>query len=92
MSDNPFQQSYRPYEDSYDYGTGRCRRPNGILRMALMWAAIAVAATLLFGTAIWAFGLVFHLAALLLKIALVTAVVAFVWRRVTHRQHRNYDA
>jgi hypothetical protein len=91
MSDDPVQETYPPYEDSYGYGPGRCR-PRGIVRTALMWAAIAVLAMLAFGTVIWAFGLVFHLAALLLKIALVTAVVAFIWRRVTRRPHRDYDA
>ena len=89
MSENPFHETYRPYSDYYEGGGPR---PHGILRTVLIWAAVAVAAILLFGTAVWAVGLLFHLAELLLKVALVTAVVALVWRRITRRQHRNYDA
>jgi hypothetical protein len=56
-----------------------------------MWTAIAVLVMCAFGVVTWAFGLLFSLAALILKIALVTAVVAFVWRRVSRRNHRSYD-
>ncbi|HMC38035.1 MAG TPA: hypothetical protein VKI19_00135 [Acidimicrobiales bacterium] len=73
------------FQRSYD-DPSRCR-PRGIIRTALMWAAIAVLAMVAFSVVAWAFGLVFHLAVLLLKIALVTAVVAFVWRRIG-RRHR----
>lgn len=89
MFDSPFQETDRPYRHSY--GPARCHGP-GIVRTALMWTAIAVAAMLAFGAVIWAFGLVFHLAALLLRVAIVTAVIAFVWRRVTRRHDRSYDA
>lgn len=90
MSDNPFQQTYRPDEDSYDYGD-RWHRPRpGILRTALVWATIAVIAMVAFGLVAWVLGVVFHLALLLVKIALVTAVVALVWRRITRRDHTKY--
>ena len=34
----------------------------------------------------WVLGLVFHVAALLIKVALATAVIAFVWRTVAGRR------
>lgn len=91
MSDSPFQQTDPPYQQAYGPGPAR-GRGHGIVRTVLLWTAIAVAAMLAFGTITWAFGLLFHLAALLLRIALVTAVVAFVWRRVTRRHGHRYDA
>lgn len=89
MFDSPFQQTDRPYQQSY--GPGRCHG-RGIVRTVLFWTAVAVLAMFAFGVVTWAFGLVFHLLGLLVRIALVTAVVAFVWRRVTRRNHRSYDA
>ena len=97
MPDNPFQDTDRPYQDTYTPYQRYCgpfmgrRHGYGIVRTVLMWTAIAVLIMLAFGTVTWAFGLIFGLFALLLKIALVTAVVAFVWRRVARRNHRSYD-
>ncbi len=91
MSDSPFQQTDRPYQQIYGPGPGRCRG-RGIVRTVLFWTAVAVLAMIAFGVVTWAFGLVFHLIALLVRIAIVTAVVAFVWRWVTRRNHRGYDA
>jgi hypothetical protein len=91
MSDNPFQQSYRPPEDQYSYGGPRCGPRHGVMRTALTWAAVAVIAMLAFGLVASAFGFLFGLAVLLIKIAVVTAVIAFVWRRISRRHHRNYD-
>lgn len=74
MSDYPFQDTY-------------CReRGHGIMRTVLVWVAIAVAVMLAFSTAMWALGVVWSIIALLFKIALVTAVVAFVWRRISRRR------
>ena len=97
MHDNPFQDTDRPYQDSYPpyqkySGPWPGHRPgHGIVRTAVKWGAIAVLVMLAFGAVTWAFGLVFSLIALIFKVALVTAVVAFVWRRVTRRNHRSYD-
>ena len=81
MYDRPFQET-NPHPP---------RHRHGIIRTVVMWTAIAVVAMLAFGTVAWAFGLLFHLAALLLRVALVTAVVAFVWRRISRRGPRSYD-
>lgn len=97
MHDNPFQDTDRPYQTSYTPYQRSCgswlghRHGRGIVRTVLMWTAIVVIAMLAFGAVTWVFGLVFSLAAFILKVALVTAVVAFVWRRVTRRNHRSYD-
>ena len=90
MYETPFHQSDPPYQ-AYRTGPGRCGGGYRFLRTVLMWTAIAVVAMLALGTAAWVFGLVFHLLGLLVRVALVTAVVAFVWRRITRRHQRNYD-
>jgi hypothetical protein len=82
MSDHPFQSTYRHQA---------CPRPRSIVRTALVWGAIAIVAMMVFGTGIWAIGLIFHLIGLLFQIALITAVAAFVWRWVTRRNHRSYN-
>ena len=89
-SDSPYQPGEPPYGD-YPWGGRHRGRRHGIVRTAAMWVLIALAVILAFGTVAWALGLVFHLAVFLLKIALVTAVVAFVWRRIVRRRPRSYD-
>ena len=89
MYDSPFQETDRPYQQAYGPGPTR-RHGCGIMRTALMWAAIAVVAMVAFGAVSWAFGVVFTLLALLLKIAIVTAVIAFVWRRFNRRKDHSY--
>ena len=91
MYDTPFRETNPPHQATYGPGAFRCRHGRGILRTALMWTAIALLAVFAFGTVMWALGLVFHLAGLLLRIALITAVVAFVWRRITRRHQQNSD-
>ena len=97
MHDNPFQDTDRPYQDTYTPYQKSCgpwpmsRHGRGIVRTVLMWTAIALGIMFAFGVVTWAFGLIFGLIALLFKIALVTAVVAFVWRRVARRNRRSYD-
>ena len=69
-------------------GAGWHRRPS-LLRMVLIGVAVAFAASFVFGTLFWVLGLAFHLFGLLLRVALVTAVAAWVWRRVTSRTGRH---
>ena len=89
-TDNPYQSGEPPYGDYSGWGRHRGRR-HGIVRTAAMWVLIALAVILAFGTVTWALGVAVHLAAFLLKVALVTAVVAFVWRRIVRRHPRRYD-
>lgn len=91
MYETPFHQTDSPF---HSYQDGRHRPGPGyrFLRTVLMWAAVAVVAMLALGAAAAVFGIAFHLIGLLIRIALVTAVVAFVWRRITRRHQRNWDA
>ena len=96
MYDRPFQSTDSPYQSGPppydDYGWRRHRgHRHGFVRTAAMWVLIAVGVILAFGTVTWVLGVVFHLAAFLLKVALVAAVVAFVWRRIVRRRPRSYD-
>ena len=93
MYETPFQQSdhYQAYPPRPGRG-GPAGFGYRFLRTVLMWVGVAIIAMLALGTLGWAFGLAFHLLGLLFRIALVTAVIAFVWRRITSRHQRNYDA
>jgi hypothetical protein len=72
------------FQPSSSYRTQR-HHGRGIVRTALIWTAVAVVAMIAFGTFAWAVGLVFHLIGFLIKVALVTAVVAVVWRFFSRR-------
>ena len=63
---------------------------HSVLSLIILVCGVALAAALGLGLVFWALGLVFHVAGLLLRIALVTAVVALVWRRVTHGRSRRH--
>ena len=77
--------------DPYRYGGQGDRPGRGMLGTVLMIVVIAIGAMLLLGTAFWAIGLVFHLFGWILRVALLVAVAAFVWRRVTRgRGHRDW--
>lgn len=71
-------------------GPGNPER-HSVLSWVLLVAALAVGAVLVVGLAFWALGLVFSVAGVLLRVALVVAVAAFVWRRVTRGRGRRYD-
>ena len=74
---------YQPSSSTY---CAPRRHGRGIVRTAILWTAIAVAVMVGFGFAITALGFVFHLIGILFEAALVTAVVAFVWRTFAHRR------
>lgn len=76
-------QLYQTNYGETDRGPGR-----SIVRTVIFWTVLAVGAMFLLGTAFWALGLIFHLVSLLFRVALITAVVAFVWRAVTRRRGR----
>ena len=77
--------------DPYRYGGPGDRPGRGLLGTALMVVVIAVGAVLVLGTAFWAIGLVFHLLGWIVRVALLAAVAALVWRRVTRgRGHKDW--
>ena len=59
------------------------RRPS-LLRLVIIGVAITLAAGFALGSLLWVVGVAFHLAAFLVKVALVTAVAAWAWRRWSH--------
>ena len=59
--------------------------------LVLLIVSGVVAASLGLALVFWVLGLFFSVAALLLRVALVVAVAAFVWRRVTRGRSRKYD-
>jgi hypothetical protein len=81
----------------YQYGSSGSRsggNPDGphhysTLSLVLLVVGVAVAAALGLGIVFWALGFLFHLAGWIIKIAILAAVAAFVWRRITCRRGRS---
>lgn len=61
---------------------------HSVLSLVLLICGVAVVAAVGLGAVFWALGFLFHIAGLILRIALITAVVAFVWRRVVRGRCR----
>ena len=61
---------------------------HSVLSLVLLICGVAVVAAVGLGAVFWALGFLFHVAGLILRIALITAVVAFVWRRVVRGRCR----
>ena len=62
----------------------RPRKPS-ILSLVVMIVVVAAVAGVGLTITFWALGLVFHLAGWIFKVAVLAAVAAFVWRRVSRR-------
>jgi len=65
---------------------GPCRP--SLFRMVVAAVLIGVVASVLFGSALWAIGVVFHIVGVVVRLAILAALGTFIWRRVTHR-HRS---
>jgi hypothetical protein len=87
---------------NYDFGSSSgpqaFNRPGGdeppghsVLSLVLLIVAVGIVAAVGLGLVFWAFGFLFSIAALLFRVALVVAVAAFVWRRITRGRSRKYD-
>jgi hypothetical protein len=70
-------------------GEGESR--HSFFSLVLLIVAIVVAAAVFLGLVFWTLGLVFSVVGLLIRVALVAAVAALVWRRVTRGRSRKYD-
>jgi hypothetical protein len=57
--------------------------------LIVMIAVVAVVAIVGLGVAFWLLGFLFHLAGWILKVAILAAVAAFIWRRIT--RHRSSE-
>jgi hypothetical protein len=64
---------------------------HSILSLVLLIAAVVVTAIVGLTVAFWALGFLFDIAGLVLRVALLAAVAAFVWRRVVRGRPRKYD-
>jgi hypothetical protein len=68
---------------------GEPPRNHSVLSLVILICLVAGAAVIGLGLLFWVLGFAFHVAGLLLRIALLTAVVAFIWRRVVHGRSRH---
>jgi hypothetical protein len=65
------------------------RQKHSMFSLIVMIVVIAVIAAVALSVTFWALGFLFHLAGWILKIAVLAAVAAFVWRRINRRWSRD---
>jgi hypothetical protein len=73
----------------YGEPEGEGPRKHSTFSLIVMIAVVAVLAIIGLGVAFWLLGFLFHIAGWILKIAVLAAVAAFVWRRIT--RHRSSE-
>jgi hypothetical protein len=87
----------------YDFGSGSGPRSynnppvgdeprHSVLSLVLLIVVVGILAAVGLGLVFWAFGFLFSIAALLLRVALIVAVAALVWRRITRGRWHKYDS
>lgn len=59
---------------------------NSVLSLVLLIGTIVVVASIALGLVLWTVGLVFSLAGVILRVLILTAVVALVWRYIARRR------
>jgi hypothetical protein len=74
-----------PYTEPENHGS----RKNSMFSLIVMIVVIAVIAAVALTITFWALGFLFHLAGWILKVAVLAAVAAFVWRWVNRRWSRH---
>ncbi len=60
-------------------------RKNSIFSLIVMIVVVAVLGAIALSVVFWAMGFLFHLAGWILRIAVLAAVAAFVWRKINRR-------
>ena len=68
---------------------GDAPRQHSTFSLIVLIAVVAVLAIVGLGVAFWLLGFLFHLAGWIFRVAVLAAVAAFVWRRVT--RHRSSE-
>ncbi len=63
---------------------------NSMFSLIVMIVIVAVIGAVALSVAFWAVGFLFHLAGWILRIAILAAVAAFVWRRINHRRSHDH--
>ena len=84
---------------NYEFGSWGASRPgpygepegdaphkHSTFSLIVMIVVVAVLPSSVSGVAFWALGFLFHLAGWILRVAVLAAVAAFVWRWVTRRR------
>lgn len=61
------------------------RHKNSIFSLIVMIVVVAVVGAVALSVMFWAMGFLFHMAGWILRIAILAAVAAFVWRRINRR-------
>jgi biotin transporter BioY len=64
-------------------------RKNSIFSLIVMIVVVAIIGAVVLGLAFMALGVLFHLAGWILKVAILAAVAALIWRRINRR--RSHD-
>jgi putative flippase GtrA len=79
----------------YQFGSGSRAgdNPDGphhysTLSLVLLIVGLAIAAAVGLGIVFWVLGFLFHLVGWIVKIAILAAVAAFIWRRIAGRRDR----
>jgi hypothetical protein len=65
-------------------------RRHSVFSLVALIAVVAVAGALALALVFLILGTLFSLAGFILKVALIVAISAFIWRRVMRRRHRHY--
>ena len=63
---------------------------NSIFSLIVMIVVVAVIGAVALSVMFWAMGFLFHLAGWILRIAILAAVAAFVWRKVNRRRSQDH--
>lgn len=74
-----------PYTEPENAGP----RKNSMFSLIVMIVVVAVIGIVALSVAFWVMGFLFHLAGWILRIAVLAAVAAFVWRWVSRRSCRD---
>jgi hypothetical protein len=81
------------------YGTGPYRvfgseeeepRRHSVFSLVALIAVVAVVGALALALVFLILGTLFSLAGFILKVAIIVAISAFIWRRVMRHRHRHY--
>ncbi len=66
------------------------RHQNSIFSLIVMIVVVAIIGAVALSVTFWALGFLFHLAGWILRIAILAAVAAFVWRKINRRWSQDH--
>ena len=89
MHNFEFGSSGGTHQGPYGVPEGDEPRKHSMFSLIVMIVVVAVLAIGALGIAFWAVGFLFHIAGWILRVAVLAAVAAFVWRWVNRRWSRD---